>query len=103
MPGRRRRTTTSRRTTTTRTTTTRTATATKAAPRKAAAKAAPMKALPEVPVAGPGERVWVLAVPFRAPAPGASWHAGLQAHVHVGAALPAALRPYEPGPYTFDN
>lgn len=55
------------------------------------------------PAAGPGERVWVLAVPFRAPAPGASWHAGLQAHVHVGATLPPALRPYAPGPYTLER
>jgi hypothetical protein len=108
VPGRRRRTTTSRRTATTRTTTATKAAAPKAAPKKAAPKkAAPRtaaaKAAAEVPVAGPGERVWVLAVPFRAPAPGASWHAGLQATVYVGATLPAALRPYEPGPYTFER
>src|SRR3954467_6766686 len=80
MPGRRRRTTTSRRRTASTTTTkARTRTATRAPAR-------PKAAAPELPVAGPGERVWVLAVPFRAPAPGATWHAGLAAHVYVGPA-----------------
>jgi hypothetical protein len=59
--------------------------------------------VPDLPVAGPGERVWVLAVPFRAPAPGASWHAGLSAHVYVGRSLPAALAPYDPPPYSFER
>ena len=75
MPGRRRR--SSRSTATSTTTRTRAA-----APRKRA-PAKPSKSA-ELPVAGPGERIWVLAVPFRAPAPGAVWHAGLQAHVWVG-------------------
>jgi hypothetical protein len=57
----------------------------------------------ELPVAGPGERVWVLAVPFRAPAPGAQWHPGLQAHVWVGADLPAELAPYDPPPYSLER
>jgi superfamily II DNA or RNA helicase len=92
MPGRRRR-TTSRSTGTIRTATTR-----RRAPARRAA-AAPA----ERPVAGPGERVWVLAVPFRAPAPGASWHAGLSAHVYVGRSLPAALAPYDPTPYSFER
>src|SRR4051812_43945690 len=96
MPGRRRRTTTSRRRTASTTTTkTRTRTPTRAPARAAEA--------PELPVAGPGERVWVLAVPFRAPAPGAVWHPGLQAHVFVGRQLPPALSPYDPGPYTFER
>jgi hypothetical protein len=86
MPGRRRRTTTSRRSTTT---------ARRTAPRKATA--------PELPAAGPGEGVWVLAVPFRAPAPGATWHAGLQAHVWVGRELPPELEPYDPPPYSFER
>ncbi|MGY1748559.1 DEAD/DEAH box helicase family protein [Modestobacter sp. SYSU DS0511] len=106
MPGRRRRATRSSTSTTARTTTTRKATPTrKAAPARTAAarKAAPKKAAPELPVAGPGERVWVLAVPFRAPAPGASWHAGLSAHVYVGAALPAALQPYDPPPHSLER
>ncbi|SOC52259.1 hypothetical protein SAMN05660748_4007 [Blastococcus aggregatus] len=99
MPGRRRRSTTSSRSTTARGTTSRTRTA---APRKRAA-AKPSKAAAGLPVAGPGERVWVLAVPFRAPAPGAVWHPGLQAHVWVGGELPAALVPYDPPPYSFER
>ena len=99
MPGRRRRSTTSSRSTTSTRSTTRTRAA---APRKRAA-AKPSKATAELPAAGPGERVWVLAVPFRAPAPGAVWHAGLQAHVWVGRELPAALVPYDPPPYGFER
>ena len=109
MPGRRRRPASSSRSTSTTSRTTaakkaapakRAAPAKKAAPRRAAAAA---KAAPDLPTARPGERVWVLAVPFRAPAPGASWHAGLSAHVYVGATLPAALRPYESTPYGFER
>jgi hypothetical protein len=47
--------------------------------------------------------VWVLAVPFRAPAPGAVWHAGLQAHIWTGRELPPELAPYDPPPYTFER
>jgi hypothetical protein len=89
MPGRRRR-TASRSTTTSRRTT-------KAAPNRT------KKVVPDLPAAGPGERVWVLAVPFRAPAPGAVWRADLQAHVWVGAELPPELAPYDPPPYTFER
>ncbi|SDP28668.1 hypothetical protein SAMN05660199_03582 [Klenkia soli] len=95
MPGRRRR-----------ATTTRGAAPRTAAPRKAAPrKSAPRTAAPEGarPVAGSGERVWVLAVPFRAPAPGAVWDKELQAHVWVGATPPPELAPYVPGPYTFER
>ena len=93
MPGRRRRPTSSSRSTGT--TTTR---------KPAAAKPAAAKpAAADLPSAGPGERVWVLAVPFRAPAPGASWHAGLSVHVYVGPSLPAALAPYDPPPYSFER
>lgn len=101
MPGRRRRSTT-KSASTTRTTASAPrrrapAKATKAAPRRAA------KPAPELPTAGPGERVWVLAVPFRAPAPGAMWHAGLQAHVWIGAELPPELAPYDPPPYSLER
>ncbi|MCV2491848.1 DEAD/DEAH box helicase family protein [Geodermatophilus sp. YIM 151500] len=58
---------------------------------------------PPLPAAGPGERVHVLAVPFRAPAPGAAWHPGLQAHVWVGRALPAELAGYASRPYTVES
>jgi hypothetical protein len=79
------------------TTSTRSRTTTKAAPKRTRPPA------PEMPVAGPGERVWVLAVPFRAPAPGAVWHPRLQAHVWVGAQLPPELAPYDPPPHTFER
>ncbi len=92
MPGRRRR-TTSRSTSTTSTTTTR---------RKAPARRSATPA-PERPVAGAGERVWVLAIPFRAPAPGAQWRPDLQAHVWVGRELPSELAAYDAPPYTFER
>ncbi|SFF63075.1 helicase [Blastococcus tunisiensis] len=97
MPGRKRRSTTSRTTTKSRTAA-RTTTA-----RRSTAPARSKKPAPETPTAGPGERVWVLAVPFRAPAPGAVWHAGLQAHVWIGAELPPELAPYDPPPYSFER
>ncbi|MDK3255189.1 helicase [Blastococcus capsensis] len=100
MPGRRRN-ASSRRSTgsSTRTRRATAATTRKAAPRKPA----PRKAAAEPPTAGPGERVWVLAVPFRAPAPGAVWHPELQAHVWVGRELPPELAPYDPPPYTLER
>ena len=94
MPGRRRR--TASRSTTSRTTST-TRRTTKAAPSRT------KKPVPDLPTAGPGERVWVLAVPFRAPAPGAVWRPDLQAHVWVGGELPPELAPYDPPPYTFER
>jgi hypothetical protein len=101
VPGRRRRSTSSSRSTGT---TTARKTARKPAPRRSTASpAARSTPAVELPTARPGERVWVLAVPFRAPAPGASWHAGLSAHVYVGPSLPAALAPYDPPPYSFER
>jgi hypothetical protein len=98
MPGRRRRSSTTARSS---------GGARKAATPARRRSAAPSKrrttAPAEVPVAGPGERVWALAVPFRAPAPGAVWHAGLQAHVWVGRELPPELAPYDPPPYSFER
>jgi hypothetical protein len=101
VPGRRRRSTSSTRSTRS----TGTTTARKPAPAKRAAPRTRAAATPaaDLPTARAGERVWVLAVPFRAPAPGAVWHAGLSAHVYVGPALPAALAPYDPGPYSFER
>jgi hypothetical protein len=93
MPGRRR--TSSR--STSRSTTSTTRRTTTPAPSRT------KKAVPDLPAAGPGERVWVLAVPFRAPAPGAVWRPDLQAHVWVGAELPRELVPYDPPPYTFER
>src|SRR4051794_7114147 len=114
MPGRRRRATSTRspggrtagngssRGTTTRTAASRSGT-TRTGTARSRATSGRSAGRPDLPTAGPGERVWVLAVPFRAPAPGAVWHAGLSAHVHVGATLPAALAPYDPGPYSYER
>jgi hypothetical protein len=90
MPGRRRR-------TASRSTTSSSRRTTKPAPSRS------KKPAPVLPVAGAGERVWVLAVPFRAPAPGAVWRPDLQAHVWVGAELPRELEAYDPPPYTFER
>ena len=95
MPGRPRRRTSSR--TASRSTTSATRRTTKPAPSRT------KKAAPDLPVAGPGERVWVLAVPFRAPAPSAVWRPDLQAHVWVGPELPPELVAYDPPPYTFER
>ena len=62
MPGRRRRTTTNGR-----------SAGSKRPGAAAPRRRTPSKPAAETPVAGPGERVWVLAIPFRAPAPGAVW------------------------------
>ena len=103
MPGRRRRATTGTAKRTTSTAKRTTSGATRATSSRSAAPRRAAKPKPETPVAGPGERVWVLAVPFRAPAPGAVWHPELQAHVWVGAELPPELAPYDPAPYTFER
>ncbi len=93
MPGRRRRSTSA----------TRSAAPARRTPTAARKSTRPRAAVPDLPTAGPGERVWVLAVPFRAPAPGATWHAGLSAHVYVGRELPSGLAPYDPPPYSFER
>ncbi len=98
MPGRRRSTTTRRRAATP----TR-ATATRATGTRSAAGSKPVAAPELLPSAGPGERVWSLAVPFRAPAPGAVWHRELQAHLYVGPRLPPELAPYDPPPYSLER
>ncbi|MFC0221049.1 helicase [Nocardioides zeicaulis] len=54
----------------------------------------------ELPVAGPGERLWVLDVPYGTEVEGASWHPAVRMHLHVSRALPAHLAPYAPGPFT---
>ena len=41
-----------------------------------------------------GQRLWCLAVPFRVPAPGATWDPTRRVHVYVGDELPAALQPF---------
>ncbi|HWU23780.1 MAG TPA: helicase [Nocardioides sp.] len=53
-----------------------------------------------LPFAGPGERLWVLDVPYGETVEGASWHSAVRMHLYVGARLPSHLAPYRPGPYT---
>jgi hypothetical protein len=54
----------------------------------------------ELPFVGPGERLWILDVPYGTQVEGASWHPAVKMHVHVGRTLPAHLAPYSPGPHT---
>ncbi len=51
-------------------------------------------------MAGPGERIWVLDVPYGTQVDEASWHPAVKTHLYVGRSLPASLAPYAPGPYT---
>ncbi|MER6975486.1 hypothetical protein ABT304_30800, partial [Nocardioides sp. NPDC000445] len=53
-----------------------------------------------LPAVGPGERLWVLDVPYGTQVEGATWHPGVKTHLYVGHAVPAHLAPYAPGPYT---
>ncbi|MGO2719396.1 helicase [Brachybacterium tyrofermentans] len=53
-----------------------------------------------LPVAGPGERLWVLDVPYGTQVEGAAWHPSVKMHLYVGRSLPAHLAPYAPGPHT---
>jgi hypothetical protein len=53
-----------------------------------------------LPIVGPGERLWVLDVPYGTQVDGATWHPAVRTHLHVGRELPAHLAPYAPGPHT---
>src|SRR4029453_4534141 len=53
-----------------------------------------------LPAAGPGERLWVLDVPYGTQADGAPRHPAVKTPLYVGHPLPAHLAPYAPGPYT---
>src|SRR5690625_7360427 len=53
-----------------------------------------------LPFVGPGERLWVLDVPYGTQVEGASWHPAVTMHLHVGRTLPEHLVPYAPGPHT---
>lgn len=59
------------------------------------------------PIAPPGERVFVLDVPFelRAVAAfhGAKWHDGPKAHLFVGGALPPGLAPFGSRPFSWER
>jgi hypothetical protein len=53
-----------------------------------------------VPAAGPGERVWVLDVPYGTQVDGATWHPAVKTHLFVGQVLPLHLAPYAAGAHT---
>lgn len=53
-----------------------------------------------LPFVGPGERLWVLDVPYGESVDGASWHPAVKMHLCVGARSPEHLLPYRPGPHT---
>ncbi|RCS65553.1 helicase [Brachybacterium sp. JB7] len=53
-----------------------------------------------LPFVGPGERLWVLDVPYGTQVDGAAWHPAVKMHLYVGRALPEHLAPYAPGPHT---
>ncbi len=55
----------------------------------------------DVPEAAAGHRIWVLDVPFRAPAPGSRYYKGIKAHAYVGEQLPAELAAYANKPYSY--
>ncbi|MEE2034065.1 DEAD/DEAH box helicase [Rhodococcus chondri] len=65
--------------------------------RRPAHKAAPR------PTAGSGERVWVLDVPHRTSAPGATWDRKLRSHLYLGRELPATLAPFAAKPYSYQQ
>lgn len=81
----------------------RSTTASKTKSKRTSTKRAPAKKAtpPPVPVAGSGERIFMLDIPFRESAPGAQWVKQWKSSVYVGAHLPDALRPYASRPYTY--
>ncbi|WP_024794994.1 DEAD/DEAH box helicase family protein [Tomitella biformata] len=84
MPGRARRKTTATR---------------KPAARKPASKKP--SAAQDLPEASAGQRIWVLDVPYRAPAPGAKYYKGIKAYAYVGTDLPTELATYANKPYSY--
>lgn len=54
----------------------------------------------ELPFVGPGERTWVLDVPYGTQVEGAAWHPAVKMHLYTGRTLPAHLAPYAPAPHT---
>ncbi|MDN5894438.1 MAG: hypothetical protein L0H93_10475, partial [Nocardioides sp.] len=57
-----------------------------------------------LPQPGPGERVWVLDIPYDPEGlvriPGVRWHPNAKAHLYVGERLSDQMSTYRPGPYT---
>lgn len=53
-----------------------------------------------LPFVGPGERLWILDVPYGTTVEGATWHSAVKMHVYVGRSLPPHLAPYHPRAHT---
>lgn len=75
----------------------------KTAPKKTVAKKSSRATMPEVPTAGPGERVWLLDVPFRTPAPGAQFVKKWKSYAWVGTELPVELAPFKALPFSYQQ
>ena len=58
-------------------------------------------AAPLIPTPGHGEQIWILDVPYRAPAPGAKYYKALKAHAYIGTQLPDELTVYASKPYSY--
>ncbi|MGV8847393.1 SNF2-related protein [Tessaracoccus sp.] len=85
---------------------------TRATPRKRAAVSARpgvrrTTTVASTPVPGPGERLWVLAIPFEergvGAANGARWDRVLKQTIFVGRELPFGLAPYVSAPYSWER
>ena len=69
--------------------------------RKPARRPAPAPAPAARP--GPGQRLWVLDVPYGTAAPGTSWDPAIKARIYIGAHLPADLAPYRSRAHTYER
>lgn len=62
---------------------------------------------PELPTRAPGERVWLLELPWGgidgSLPPGTRYYKALKAHAYAGASLPAILAPYASKPYSYQR
>lgn len=74
----------------------------KASPKKTTRRAT-SKTTPPLPTPGPGERLWVLDVPYGTRLSGARYYSGVKAHLYVGARLPREVEPYASGAYTYER
>lgn len=79
----------------------RTATTRKPATRKTVTRKT--ATTPDVPTAGPGERVWLLDVPFRTQAPGAQFVKKWKSYAWVGSKLPSELQPFTALPFSYQQ
>ncbi|GGF99561.1 helicase [Rhodococcoides trifolii] len=79
----------------------------KGATKKRAPRRTTKTAAPDLRVPDPGERVWVLDVPFEdrsaAGAAGARWYPGPRVFAYYGTELPEYLQPYESMPYSLQR